>query len=161
MTAATNLTCAGGSFSPKDREDLKRAADECLKLSPVGNCSAGPHGPIGSWDVSAVTDMNRMFLNARSFNQDLSAWDVSAVTDMWGMFWAAEAFNQDLSKWDVSAVTDMGHMFYRAVAFKRKLCGVAWVNSKAEKAEMFTGSPGSISSTVCKTAKSGYREGYG
>merc|ERR1712032_1435764 len=104
-------------------------------------------------DVSAVTDMWAMFHGASTFNQDLSKWNVSAVADMWAMFSGASAFNQDLSKWDVSAVTDMGYMFQGASAFKRELCGVAWVNSKADKTDMFTDSPGSISSTACTTAR--------
>ncbi len=37
---------------------------------------------IGSWDVSSVTNMRRMFYDATSFNQDIGAWDVSSVTDM-------------------------------------------------------------------------------
>merc|ERR1719331_2885879 len=69
------------------------------------------------------------------------------------MFLIASAFNQDLSKWDVSAVTDMAYMFYGALAFKRELCGDAWVNSKADQRDMFTDSPGLISSTVCATAR--------
>merc|ERR1712037_178435 len=92
-----------------------------------------------------------MFSRASAFNQDLSKWDVSAVTVMSYMFSSASAFNHDLSNWDVSAVTDMRHMFYGASAFKRELCGVAWVNSKAYKIDMFVDSPGSISSTVCTT----------
>ena len=74
------------AFSPQNRTELKRAVDACLKLSLRGNCTTGSHGPIGSWDVSTVTDMNKMFFYAQSFNQDLSAWDVSAVTDMQYMF---------------------------------------------------------------------------
>ena len=153
-------------------------------MSLIGDCAEGPHGSIGDWDVSgvttmvkifdhaitfnqdlskwdvsAVTDMGRMFAGASAFNQDISKWDVSAVTDMFSMFIGASAFNQDLSKWDVSAVTNMRSMFRDASAFKRKLCGAAWVNSKADKSDMFTGSPGSISSTVCTAAKSGYSEG--
>jgi len=61
----------------------------------------------------------------------------------------------------VSAVTNMVFMFYRASAFKRKLCGVAWVKSKADKDHMFTDSPGSIPSIVCTTTKTGDGEGYG
>ena len=150
-------------------------------MSPIGDCSEGPHGSVGDWDVSSVTKMGRIFSHAYAFNQDLSKWDVSAVTDIASMFSDAKAFNQDLSKWDVSAVTDMTHMFsgastfnqdlskwdvsavtdmrsmfHGASAFQRELCGVAWVNSKADKSDIFTDSPGSILSTVCNTTKPGY-----
>ena len=56
--------------------------------------------------MSSVTDMFYMFVNAYSFNNDVSTWDVSRVTDMRRMFNGAESFNQDLSSWDVSSVTD-------------------------------------------------------
>ena len=116
---------------------------------------------LSKWGVSAVTNMEAMFYDASTFNQDLSKWDVSAVTNMETMFRLAAAFNQDLSKWDVSAVTNMEGMFYGASAFKRELCGFAWVNSKAVKTDIFTDSPGSISSTACTTARPGNGEGEG
>ena len=116
---------------------------------------------LSTWDVSAVTDMRHMFAGASAFNKGLSKWDVSKVTDMWFMFYGASAFNQDLSKWDVSAVTDMSDMFFGASAFSQELCGVAWVNSKADKSGMFTDCPGSISSTVCTTSRPDSGEGYG
>ena len=128
-------------------------------MSPIGDCSEGPYGSMTDWDVSGVTTMGRVFSDASAFNQDLSKWDVSAVTNMAFMFSHASIFNQDLSKWDVSAVTDMSSMFFQAASFKRELCGVAWVNSKAEKIDMFADSHGSISSTVCKTARPGCGEG--
>jgi surface protein len=34
----------------------------------------------GSWDVSKVTDMSRMFYNAHAFNQDINSWNVSKVS---------------------------------------------------------------------------------
>ena len=111
---------------------------------------------IQDWDVSALTVMSATFMGASAFDHDLSKWDVSAVANMGNMFSHTSAFNQDLSKWDVSVVTNMGSMFEDAVAFNLELCGDAWVNSKADKTDMFTNSPGSISSTVCTTAKSGY-----
>ena len=43
-------------------------------------------------------------------------------------------------------------MFSFASSFKQKLCGAAWVRSKASKANMFLGSFGSISRTVCASA---------
>merc|ERR1719174_2356206 len=112
---------------------------------------------LSKWDVSAVTNIGGMFLGASAFNQDLSKWDVSKVTDMAFMFSRASAFNQDLSKWDVSAVIHMRYMFRGASAFKRELCGDAWVNSKADKMDMFTDSQGWISSKVCETAKPAFQ----
>jgi surface protein len=54
---------------------------------------------IGSWDVSSVTNMDRMFEGATSFNQD-----ISSVTNMGYMFQHATSFNQDLSGWCVSNI---------------------------------------------------------
>merc|ERR1711934_861172 len=102
---------------------------------------------LSKWDVSRVTNMGGMFNYAESFNQDLSKWDVSRVTNMQSMFDFAESFNQDLSKWDVSHVTDMQSMFNGARSFQQTLCGAAWVNSNASKADMFEDSPGSILKT--------------
>ena len=161
-------------FPPQFRAELKFAVNDCIELSPEGDCSTGPHGPMGEWDVSRVNDMNRMFNeltffnqslskwdvsrvtdmgamfnDAKSFDQDLSKWDVSRVTDIHAMFAKAHAFNRDLSKWDVSRVTDMGEMFAYANSFQQTLCGAAWVNSNACKSDMFEQSPGSISKAVC------------
>ena len=128
---------------------LKSAVDTCLKTSSKGKCFKSPHGPIGTWDVSRVTDMSRMFARAKFFDRDLSKWDVSRVESMRGMFLGATSFNGDLSKWDVSSVNDMHGMFLGATQFNRNLCGVAWVHSRAIKDIMFEGTSGSISPTVC------------
>jgi len=76
---------------------------------------------INTWDVSAVTNMSDMFFGASAFNQDISSWDVSTVTNMSGMFSGTSAFNQDISSWDVSAVTNMSGMFLLASAFNQNL----------------------------------------
>jgi len=61
--------------------------------------------------TSKITDMNSMFANAISFNQDIGNWDVSNVTNMRHMFSRAAEFNQDIGDWDTSSVTDMRYMF--------------------------------------------------
>jgi len=146
ISIAPNVCSA---FSPQSRVQLRNAVDACLKVSPKGKCSKGPHGPIGTWDVSRVTDMSRMFARAKFFSSDVSKWDVSRVKNMRGMFLGATSFNGDLSRWDVSSVNDMHGMFLGATVFNRKLCGTAWVHSNANKESIFEGSSGSISSTVC------------
>lgn len=64
---------------------------------------------LSSWDVSKVTYMRNLFLDASAFNQDLSSWDVSSVENMRSMFNRANNFNQPLNNWDVSSVTTVNH----------------------------------------------------
>ena len=80
---------------------------------------------IGSWDVSNVTNMSRMFVGAAgedaatSFNQDISKWDTSKVTDMSQMFEDAVVFSQDIGNWNTSSVTNMTNMFREATSFSK------------------------------------------
>ena len=60
------------------------------------------------WDVSRVTDMQGLFAERISFNENIGMWNTSAVTSMRYMFHSASSFNQDISHWDVRHVTDMG-----------------------------------------------------
>ena len=99
--------------------------------------------------MAYVTDMGAMFYAAKSFNADISEWNVARVTNMSFMFYRATSFNADISKWNVASVTDMQGIFFWAKSFNQTLCGATWVYSKARKDDMFTGSPGSISKTVC------------
>jgi surface protein len=52
-----------------------------------------------------------MFQHARSFNQPLENWNVSNVTNMERMFCSASSFNQSLELWNMSKVTKMQRMF--------------------------------------------------
>ncbi|MBW8243513.1 BspA family leucine-rich repeat surface protein [Muricauda oceani] len=93
---------------------------------------------IGGWDVSNVTDLGAMFLGASSFNQDISSWDVSNVTRMVNMFSGASSFNQDIGLWDVSSVDDMAYMFRSANSFDRYIG--SWNVSNVNRMEgMFMG----------------------
>ena len=47
--------------------------------------------------------MSIMFWYAYSFNQNIGNWNVSNVTNMEKMFYEADLFNQDLGSWDVSS----------------------------------------------------------
>ena len=96
---------------------LGTAVRELLENDPTGAADLGPYGPIGSWDVSMVTDMSGMFCDATSFNGDVSKWTFPEVTDMNGMFLDATSFNGDVSKWTFPEVTDMSFMFEGAISF--------------------------------------------
>jgi len=68
------------------------------------------------WDVSGVTNMSGMFLQAYRFNQPIGSWNVSKVTNMSSMFAGfsvstSNDFNQDISNWNTSNVTTMSGMF--------------------------------------------------
>ena len=136
-------------FPPATRKFFSDALSKCLEESPEGDCSGLESGPIGEWDVYRVTDMRKIFRFRRNFDQDISKWDLSSVTDMSYMFGSAKLFNQDISKWDVSRVGNMEAMFDGATSFSQTLCGKAWVNSNANRIDMFKGSSGSMSATVC------------
>ncbi|KAL7491152.1 hypothetical protein ACHAWT_000622 [Skeletonema menzelii] len=85
--------------------------------------------PIGSWCIGpTVNSLSRVFMNRKTFNEDISGWQVGNVTDMWGMFLGATTFNQDLSTWDISSVIDMKSMFMGATSFQQDLC--AWGDQK-------------------------------
>ena len=94
------------------------------------------YGHINTWNVSNVTNMNHMFVNAILFNEPLDNWNVSNVTNMDTMFHCALSFNQPLNNWNVRNVTHMTNMFDRAIAFNQPLDN--WnVSNVTDMNEMF------------------------
>ena len=86
--------------------------------------------------TTRVTELNNLFENNNTFNQDIWNWDTSNVTSMIYTFWQAYAFNQDINYWDVSKVRDMSWMFLVASAFNKPLN--RWNTSNVENmADMF------------------------
>merc|ERR1719269_75033 len=66
MCTTTTTTTTPKAFAPKSKSELKAVIVACTKASDF-DCSKGPRGPIGSWDVSAVTDMSHLFNGADKF----------------------------------------------------------------------------------------------
>ncbi len=99
--------CTKLRYTATDLPDLSRVTD---MLNMFVNATVFD-GDIDNWNVSTVTNMQSMFFNARLFNQDLSNWNVSMVENMSTMFFNARLFNQDLSNWNVSMVNNMNGMF--------------------------------------------------
>ena len=79
------------------------------------------YGHISFWDTSRITNMSKLFISIRYFNENINDWDVSNVTDMSSMFQFCYRFNQPLDKWDVSNVSNMFRMFKSCTNFKQSL----------------------------------------
>jgi surface protein len=77
--------------------------------------------PIGTWDVSQVTNMSTLFNGRNSFNESLESWVVSNVTNMKYMFADCPNFNQPLDSWDIRNVEDMADMFANCTNFNQPL----------------------------------------
>jgi len=120
-------------FAPRTRKELYAARDEWCES---WGKAADKYGPIGQWDVTAVTDLSHLFCatpltrdcndNCRNFNDDISAWDTSQVTSMQGMFQHLSIFNRPLP-WDTSSVKDLSYLFSLTKAFNQPL---DWDTSK-------------------------------
>jgi len=106
---------------------LKAAAqDRSFDFKPGDSYSSHTNGSTYTFSqiyTGNITNMNWMFSNASSFNQDISSWDTSSVTTMGYMFDSASSFNQDISSWDTSSVTDMSGMFSNASSFNQNVSG--------------------------------------
>lgn len=124
MTKTTN-----GKVLVTSREELEQLIDAAiyhegpycnlnhLDISAVTDLSklfqnSGFEGDISKWDVSNVKTMDRLFMGC-AFNGDISNWDTSNVQDMSYMFMSSN-FNEDISGWCVQSVVDMNGMFGRS-----------------------------------------------
>ena len=67
---------------------------------------------ISKWNVSNVTNMEKMFQELPNFNCDLSNWDVSNVKDFHSTFLNCKSFKgEGLDKWNVENAKTMQSMF--------------------------------------------------
>jgi surface protein len=125
LTAQSPTTSTQPRLSFQTTQELYDAVDIYTAATDSTNSTAAvTYGyPIGSWDVSQITDFSQVFdsLNRNSavgiFDEDVSGWDVSAATTMSGMFKGASTFSGDLSLWNVSQVRDTSSMFEGATSF--------------------------------------------
>lgn len=89
---------------------------------------------VPTTEPKGLTSYRGMFVNAYTFNDDLSGWDTSAITDMAYMFTSAYAFNGNISTWNTGLVTDMNRMFTSAHAFNASI--VNWNVGSVESMQM-------------------------
>ena len=104
------------SFSQQfNNNSLRTAVNEWIN-NPIN--AEAKYGHISTWDVSQVTQMNGLFKNVTTFNENLDSWDVSNVTNMYMLFYKCVNFNNGNAKgvpsnlnWDVNKVKRMDYMF--------------------------------------------------
>eukprot|EP01048_Picozoa_sp_COSAG05_P016365 COSAG05_NODE_2097_length_3565_cov_3.201096_2_plen_959_part_00 len=148
-----------GSYGPVAEWDVSSVTSmNHLLCSSAADCVGRPGGAasatefnadLSGWNVTMVTNMEKMFCGASSFSSDISGWNVSVVTDMKEMFHGASQFDSSLCGWSVSRVENMDRMFRDAYAFHHdvSLWDVAGV---ATMVEMFSSSTNlSVSPCAC------------
>jgi surface protein len=141
-------------------EQLSQVFNGVLNLSSGSLMSCESFGEIGLTNLSSafngcsiltsvpsmlplrttVTNMNSMFQNALTFDQDLSGWLVNEVTDMGSMFNNAELFQgTGLGEWKVSNVADMSSMFASTGSFQGTGLDKWNVSGATDMSVMFSG----------------------
>lgn len=100
-----------------DRDELLEAVDAYLGSgsSPLANVSLQYGYPIGTWDVSQITDFSGVFHAGRNnqsgtFNENLDGWNTSAAETMAFLFTGAALFNGNISAWSTERVINMTGM---------------------------------------------------
>ena len=77
-------------------------------VSMLRNCPFNQ--TISGWNIGEYVDgtisMQNMFLDNNAFNQPIGTWDMSKVTNIQSMIQQADGFNQDLSSWVVTGITN-------------------------------------------------------
>ena len=91
------------NYFPESKEELKEIIKNRIK-------EKGNKVDLNDIDVSNIIDMSSLFEEI-DFNGNISKWDVSNVTNMERMFYGCKSFNQDISNWNVSKVKYKSDMF--------------------------------------------------
>ena len=107
-------------FKPKTKAELINAVDRWTNKIYYKDAILR-YGPIEIWNTKMITEMDSLFYNKPTFNDNINGWDVSRVTNMQDMFYLCTEFNQPLNRWDVSSVTDLSCMFYLCRKFNMPL----------------------------------------
>ncbi|MCX6757535.1 MAG: BspA family leucine-rich repeat surface protein [Candidatus Nomurabacteria bacterium] len=120
--------CSNLVIAASDDPDLSSVTDMSYMFLDASAVNAKINS---SWNTSNVTDMSGLFSGATSFDQNISGWDMRNVITTTQMFKNATSFNQDLSLWDVSSVTKMASMFEGATSFNNGGLPLEWADDTA------------------------------
>ena len=106
---------ANAVFKPTKTKDLIKAVKEYINDNTV---ALNKYGPIGTWDISGLKSMNKVFMNIPITDRNvhllkgIEKWDTSNVTSMESLFSGVEANSIPyISKWNTGNVQNMAFMF--------------------------------------------------
>lgn len=119
-------------FCPLTKDELYTAVNIWCKYRQE---ALKKYGNISEWNVSNITDFNRLFkcncstvdnmfycyCGKKYFNDNINDWDVSNSTNFKEMFWKCENFNQPLNKWKTNNATNMFCMFADCKKFNQDI----------------------------------------
>lgn len=124
-------------------DELYVAVDDYMANSTSNaTISAMTYGyPMGTWDVSLITNFTRVFDPDRTvpfdgsscgpilspFNENITAWNVANAVTMVGMF-ACTEFNHKIGSWSTTNVQNMSGMFMFATGTSLTLQKMQYVN---------------------------------
>jgi surface protein len=117
------LSLARSSARPLARPLAHRHTGDVTNMENLFMDKETFNDDIGGWVTSQVTTMKNMFRGADAFDKDITVWDTARVTDMEGMYQGATSFNQAIGKWDTSRVGAFASMFSGATSFNADLSG--------------------------------------
>ena len=149
-------------INANDMPDLSAVVD--LSSMFYGASNLGNGSGNWNWDVSTITLMQSMFVNASSFNKDISAWNTNNVINMQNMFANANSFNQDLSGWNVENVVNSFGLFLNYTAYSTinydKLL-IAWDAQNLVSGSLFTANNLQYCSQAAQDARASIIANYG
>jgi surface protein len=125
VSGCTNLLGMLGNCSNFDQNLNSWDTSNVISFNGLFFGCASYNQPMSNWDVSNGTDFYRMLGGCSVFNQDLP-WNfkTTGTINMTSMFIDAISFNADISGWNVTRVTKMGEMFTRCINFNSDIS--AW-----------------------------------
>lgn len=124
VPGANGLFSAAGGFECAGVFDANLSGWDVSHMTEMDRMFEGNlvfNGDISTWDVGALRSARRMFMGALSFAGDLSGWRAPLLESTHRMFMYATAFNGDISLWATHNINDMSLMFFGASSFSGDL----------------------------------------